>query len=336
MVRPSDDFLLAWSSLTSDEAEAGWQAIDLAPAGPLPLRAGRRSPENREAVLVCFPNARLSSGEKLPEGQGFAVERADPEGNGKLWLALTRKPAGSEELFTTMSCNVVGALDEASAAGADETKLLRLFVGRVGAWQEFMRKGTQALSPEAEIGLVGELATLRAIIEAGVPPGAAVEAWVGPLDGVQDFEVGAGGIEVKATLAATGFPAKIGSLEQLDDSARQPLFVVAARFKQVDSGQGLPDFVDAARAAVKGNAEGEGLLGERLLAAGYIDSHADRYTRRFAEVGTRVIEVLGKFPRLTRGSVPLGVTKAIYEIDIDQAPGTSFALSEALKRLGAI
>jgi hypothetical protein len=159
---------------------------------------------------------------------------------------------------------------------------------------------------------------------------------VGPLDGVQDFEIGAGAVEVKATLAAAGFPAKIGSLEQLDDSARQPLFVVAARFKQVESGENLPEFADAARTVVKGNAEAERLLGERLLAAGYIDSHADRYTRRFANAGARVIEVSAKFPRLTHGTVPLGVTKAMYEIDLDKAPGESVGLEAALKKLGAI
>jgi hypothetical protein len=88
-----------------------------------------------------------------------------------------------------------------------------------------MRKGAQALSPESEIGLVGELTLLRVIIDAGVPPVTAIESWVGPFDGVQDFNLGTGSLEVKATLSMTGFPAKIGSLEQLDDFVRQPLFL---------------------------------------------------------------------------------------------------------------
>ena len=169
MARPSNEFLLAWSSLTGSDTEPGWQAISLPSAGALQVRAGRRSPDNAEAVLVGFPTARLAAADKLPEGQGFAVERADPEGNGRLWLALTRKSAGSAELFAAIACDVVGALDDAVTVGADEAKLLRVLVGRVGAWQEFMRKGTQALTPEAEIGLIGELTLLRAIIDAGVP-----------------------------------------------------------------------------------------------------------------------------------------------------------------------
>lgn len=336
MARPSNEFLMAWSSLTSADAEPGWQAIALPSAGPLPLRAGRRSPDNAEAVLVCFPNAKLAAADKLPEGQGFAVERADADGSGKLWLALTRKSAGSVELFASMACDVVGALDDSVAAGSDDAKLLRVFIGRVGAWQEFMRKGSQALSPEAEVGLIGELALLSAIIEAGVAPATAMESWVGPFDGIQDFEIGAGALEVKATLSAAGFPARIGSLEQLDDSTRQPLFVAGARLRQSKSGQNLPGIVEAIRQSIKGDGEAERLLSERLLAAGYFDCQADRYPRKFEQAGTRVVEVGANFPRMTAGSVPAGIMRATYEIDLDKAPGDNVGAEGALKKLGAI
>jgi hypothetical protein len=336
MARPSNEFLMAWSSLTSADTEPGWQAISLPSAGPLQLMAGRRSPDNAEAVLVGFPTAQLAAADKLPEGQGFAIERADPEGNGRLWLALTRKSAGSAELFAAMVCDVVGALDDAVAAGADEAKLMHVFIRRVGAWQEFMRKGTQVLSPEAEIGLIGELTLLRAIIDAGVPSALAIESWVGPLDGIQDFELGTGALEVKATLSAAGFPVKIGSLEQLDDSTRQPLFVAGARLRQTESGKNLPTIIEAMRMAIKDDGEAERLLAERLLAAGYIDSHADRYPRKFEHAGTRVIEVAGNFPRMTSGTVPAGIMRAMYEIDLDKAPGDNVGAEGALKKLGAI
>lgn len=336
MARPSEEFLLAWSSLSGDESEPGWQTICLPAVGPLELRAGRRSPDNAEAVLVGFPSARLAVAHKLPEGQGFAVERADPEGNSRLWLALTRKSAGSADLFAAMTCDVIGALDEAVMTGADEAKLLRMFISRVGAWQEFMRKGIQALSPEAEIGLIGELTLLRAIIDAGVPSVLAIESWVGPLDGIQDFELGTGALEVKATLSSAGFPARIGSLEQLDDTTRQPLFVAGARLRQTARGQTLPEIVEVMRLKIKGDAESGRLLTERLLAAGYIDSHADRYPRRFEHAGTRVVEVSDDFPRLTSGKVPAGIMKVMYEIDLDKALGKDVGAEGALKRLGVI
>jgi hypothetical protein len=245
--------------------------------------------------------------------------------------------AGSAELFVVMVCDVVGALDEAAFAGAAEAKLLRVFLGRVSAWQEFMRKGSQQmLSPEAEIGLVGELTLLRAIIASGVSQLTAVESWVGPLDGVQDFEIGTGALEAKTTLSVAGFPAKIGSLEQLDDSTRQPLFLVGVRLRQAESGQSLPDMVTAMHDAIRDDTEAARLLSERLIAAGYVEAHAGRYIRRFILADIRVAAVKNGFPRLTPGGVPFGVTRAAYEIDLDKASGDNIAIADALKKLGAI
>ncbi|MCF8173376.1 MAG: PD-(D/E)XK motif protein, partial [Candidatus Methylopumilus sp.] len=177
---------------------------------------------------------------------------------------------------------------------------------------------------------------LSLIIEAGVPSALALEAWVGPLDGIQDFEIGTGAIEVKATLSAVGFPARIGSLEQLDDSVRQPLFLAGIRLRQISNGKNLPDFISELRQSITGDAEAERLLSERLIAAGYFADHADRYPRRFDVVSTRIVEVTEGFPRLTPGRVPQGISKALYEIDFDRAPGVNIGTTEALKKLEAI
>lgn len=336
MARPSNDFLMAWSSLSGDDSMPGWQAISLPSAGTVGVQVGRRSPDNAEAILLDFPSVRLPSAEKLPESLGFSVERATSIRDDGLRLALTRRIAGSSELFAAMACDLVGALDEAVSAGEPETKLLRVFLGRVSAWQEFMRKGSLVLSPEAEIGFVGELTLLREIIDSGVPLVDSLESWLGPLDGIRDFELGTGALEVKATLSATGFPAKIGCLEQLDDSVRQPLFLAGVRLRQVDTGRRLPELVEEMRDVSAGDAEAVRLLSERLIAAGYFDVHAERYTRRFTPVETRVFEVMDNFPRLTPGSVPSGVVKAAYEIDLDKAAGSSITVVDALKILGAL
>lgn len=336
MAQPIDDIELAWSSLRDSTDSSGWRSIpiSIAKVSACALSAGRSFPDKSEALLAGFASSTVPAAEKLPDGQGFAVVRVDSIGDGITWLALTRNPHGSLELFRAMVSDVVNALGD--EPGADDRRLLRVFLGRIRAWQEFMRKGAQALSPEAEIGLIGELALLRAIIVAGVPQLQAIESWVGPLDGVQDFELGTGALEVKTTISATAFPAKISSLEQLDDSTRQPLFLAGARLRQTETGQDLPGFVAAMRCAIKGEAEAERLLSERLLAAGYLDAHADRYPRRFALSGTRVLEVADGFPRLTSGTVPAGILRAMYEIDLENALGRNVGIEGALKRLGVI
>jgi hypothetical protein len=336
MARPNDEFGLAWRSLSEDRLAQGWRTIPIAPAGPCRMSAGRRFPGNQEAVLFSFPTLGIPAAAALPEGQGFAVERVDPIGDGGSWLALARQASGAMDIFEAMVCDVAGALDAQAAVSPDEAKLLRVLLGRARAWQEFMRKGAGALSPEAEIGLIGELVALRSIIDAGVPAAQACDSWVGPKRGVRDFELGTGGIEIKAALSAIGFMARVGSLDQLDDTARQPLFIAAVRIRQSEDGAGLPDRVEDFRDLVRGDAEAERLFGERLLAAGYIDRHASKYTRRFAIANMKVIEVQEGFPRLTRSRVPSAITWANYEIDLDKAPGKDVVISEALRRLGVI
>jgi hypothetical protein len=87
---------------------------------------------------------------------------------------------------------------------------------------------------------------------------------------------------------------------------------------------------------VGGDAEAARLLSERLLAAGYYDAHADRYSRRFSLADMRVVEVAAGFPRLTPGTAPAGIMRAMYEIDLDKAPGSNVGVDGALKKLGAI
>lgn len=336
MARQNNEFLMAWSSLSTNTTNTGWQTISVMPVGPLSLAAGRRTPDNAEAVMVGFPSAQLGVGIKLPEGQGFSVERANPDDPYILWLTLTRKTTGNIDMFTDMACNIIDVLDQAAVTGTDVNKLLHIFIRRVSAWQEFMRKETQTLSPEAEIGLIGELLTLNAIIEAGVHTTTTVEGWFGPLDGNQDFVLGTGALEVKSTLSSAGFPARIGSLEQLDDSIHQPLFIVGQRLKQTDSGFSLSDLIEITRNIISEDALASSMLEDRLLAGCYFDAHAERYSRRVISIETLLIEVNTSFPRLTIGQVPIGVTKVIYDIDLDKASGQRIDITSALNKIGVL
>ncbi len=335
MARPSDELAVAWSSLANaDDSSEGWRSAPVSRHGAILLHAGIRFPGGAESLLARFGVATLPAATKLPEGSGFRIERANPKDDGVAWLALTRKPDGSAELFAAMARDIADALDACPAS--NEAKALSTLLGRVRAWQEFMRKGAAPLEAEAEVGLFGELAALREIIEAGVDAAAACESWRGPLGGLRDFEIGTGGIEVKSTLSASGFPARIGALEQLDDSARQPLFVAGMRLRQTASGATLPDAVETMRDIVAGEQDAERLLAERMIAAGYFDAHAGQYVRRFELAERRVLRVEEGFPRMTPWSVPTGVTRAAYDIDLDKAPGQSASMAEALKELKAL
>lgn len=334
MARPSEEFLLAWSSLSCDDDTAGWQAIFLPSAGPVAVQAGRRSRSNMEAILFCFPTVRLASKEKLPEGKGFLIEQADSDGPDGLRLALTRQNEGSTDLFATMACDIVDALDNAAASGEPESRLLATLIGRVIAWQQFMSKGAASLDTEAELGLAGELYFITLLLNSGISPEVTLKSWVGPDDAPQDFLLGNGAIEIKATMSSSGLSVKIGSLEQLDDSIASPLFLAVIRFASDESGLTLPEMI----ALVEKDLEREPIfinyLGDKLRMAGYLDSHADQYTRKFHPKELRIFSVSTDFPRLTPGSIPAGITRASYEINLDNSGAFITDISTALKKLG--
>lgn len=333
MAHRNDELELAWKALSGSAPSAGWQAIPISsPSGCL-LRAGRHSPGNEEVVMAGFTEGEIPPAQKLPEGHGFSVERADLEG-GVQWLALARKPAGSLDLFSEMALDVIDAVE--AAGGSTDKAAANAFLGRVRAWQEFMRRGAQALSPEQEIGLLGELTVLSAIMDAGVAPELAMRAWVGPEDANQDFEIGTGAIEAKATISQTGFPARISSLGQLDDAALQPLFVAGVRLAQTPSGKTLPEAIDLIRQSISGNQEALRLFKDKVFEAGYHPAHADGYARKFAAHPPRAVEVAKGFPRLTHGTVPIGITEAKYTIEMDAALRQGVDIAAALKKLGAI
>ena len=297
------------------------------------MRAGRSFPDNMEAILFGFGPETPRHASKLPMGNGFSIEFVQLAGDGLTWVALTRSSGGRPELFVSLANDVMDVLSV--EAEATDARLMLIFVERVRAWQDFMRRGTLALAAEAEMGLVGELCVLDEMLSL-LRCVEAISSWVGPLDGVQDFALGAGAIEVKSSLSATGFPARIGSLEQLDDSIVQPLFVAVLRFGLAADGTTLPELVDRIRARVGSDPEAERLLGGRLLAAGYYEGDRPSYERRFLKVEQALVEVGPGFPRLTIGSVPSGVTRAMYEIEIQNAPGRRVDLAEAVKNLGAV
>lgn len=334
MARGTDEFVSAWRSLGGQLRGEGWRSIPVAVAGRWEVHAARRAPTDEEAIVVMFPGASPPLRSALPEGHGFIVEVAKADALSGVWLALARKESAARDLFEAMLSDLCSWLE--GETEVDGSRAMRGFLARVRAWQDFMQRGGQPLSPEREIGLFGELTLLRALIGAGLTAAQATESWVGPLDAEQDFHIGSGAIEVKSTAAAVGFPIKVGSLSQLDDSVRSPLFVCGVRLRVAPGGTTLPSLIsELCRLIIEEQGPSRELL-DRLLSAGYVTQHAPRYERRFELVEVAFVTVGADFPRLTPGSVPTGILDARYEMDLDRCPGVRVSdVLDVLKKLGA-
>lgn len=334
MARLIDEIQLAWNSIQTAQGTSGWITVAVLPSHPGRFRAGRNFPDQCEALLAGFRTSVISRNEKLPEGLGFHVNRVNSEQDGLVWLALTRSPNGNLELFSAMVSDVLQAI--LATGSGDHSRELRAFLGRIRAWQEFMRKGAVPLSAENEVGLVGELTVLEKMLDIGMAPETAISAWSGPLDGLRDFELGFGAIEVKTTVASAGLVAKIGSLEQLDDTNCKPIFLGAVKYALTESGQTLPEKISAIRAQLESDSITLSEFDDRVLAAGYMPAHSPQYHRRFSLREIAILEVDENFPRLMHGNVKPGVISARYEINLEPLLSQDIGLTTALKKLEMI
>lgn len=329
-----EELRTAWAALCASPAADGSTSIVLS-AGPR-FRAGAVWPGGHETLLVGFSGVTLPPKSELPEGRGFAVRAApQPAGQGHdVWIALTRQIGGADDLFSRMAADVVDSV--AAQATRGEAWLLTLTLARIRAWQEFMRRPrTGVLPPEAELGLAGELITLESILAQGADPVVALESWVGPDRALQDFQTAVHGLEVKTSLASGAFPARISSLEQLDDAQGRVILLAAVRLCIQADGRCLPGIVADLRARLStAPGQGSGLFDMRLLQAGYFDAVAADYVRQFGLIDIRVFEMDETFPRLARSAVRPEIREAEYEIDLDLAPGPSEPLADALLRHG--
>lgn len=330
----NNEFNVAWSALSHETQESGWRYIPVTTHGEVKIFAGRSFPENLEALLVGFKQFNTFNLSMLPQGGGFRVQIAELDEADDYWIALVRQPEGNIELFSMVVADIIVTLSESSRT--DEGRLFQLFLGRIRAWQLFMKSGLAGLGPEAELGLFGELYCLEALLNAGVDLFGAVDSWVGPDDDLQDFELGFGAVEVKSTLSVDGHVARIQSLDQLDDSVRNPLFLGGFRFARDEKGGTLPELIE--RVADRFSLDQMALLHfrNRLLQVGYAEEYKDQYSRRLILIDCNFWMVDENFPRLIVGNVPEGVRSAKYEIELDHVEPFSCDVEEILAMLNGV
>ncbi|MBA1140690.1 PD-(D/E)XK motif protein [Mesorhizobium neociceri] len=320
----------AWRALVHQEAGEDWRFVHLCGMGEVSVEAGCHFPAGREALIVSFPGAWPVNPARLPDGKGFDV--ACIEGQkvfaGRTAIALIRRAEGSPEIFAVMVVDVLRMLEATQAAHRD---VMDAFLERVREWQAFMARTHRPLSPDAQVGLLGELWTLRLLMDSPLGPGA-LDCWQGPLRAAQDFHVRGGAIEVKSTVRTGAFLARINSIEQLD-SYRSPMFLCAFRLEESIDGTSLVELVNAMRQRFA-EAGTHRAFEALLMVMGYLDEHAPLYGRILAVKEARAFPSEGAMPRLTRATLPAAVRSATYVLDLDALETPSMGLPELLKAFG--
>lgn len=317
MQTDTEELHLAWTALAGQDVADGWMTIPLGGAGPR-FRAGINYPGGYETLLVGFNGITTPKRADLPAGRGFTVSPVpEATGNGfTQWIGVSRQPNAPDDMFTQMAADIVGSL--AAHAGRAESWLFGLLLARIRAWQEFMRPPRAGiLSPEAELGLAGELIMLEALIGAGAEAGSVVDAWQGPARSLQDFLFAVHGLEVKTSLSVNGFPASISSLEQLDAAQGRVVLLAAVRLCIQQTGRTLPEIVTCCRALLAPLTVSLNAFELQLLNAGYFDSVAAEYLRTFDLVDIRIFPVDDAFPGILRSLTRPEIRSVEYVLNLD-------------------
>lgn len=304
----------AWKALAHQEANEDWRFVPLAKMGEVRIEVGCRFPGVREALIVSFPGLKAINPTHMPEGKGFDVTRIEDRSafSDRTAIALVRRDEGASDIFAIMVVDVLRAIEYTSSVANRE--VMKTFLERVREWQAFMTRTRRPLSPDAQVGLLGELWMLRLLTDSIIGI-SALDCWRGPLRAAQDFHVRGGAIEVKSTARAGTFLARINSIEQLDGD-KFPIFLCAFRFEESADGISLVQMVKTLREkfAEAGVQRGFDAL---LMVMGYHDEHAPSYGRTLVMKEDKAFLSNDDMSHLTRAMLPTAVRSATYTLDLD-------------------
>lgn len=179
------------------------------------------------------------------------------------------------------------------------------FLAVVERWRELTTKRS-LLSPEEQLGLVGELVVLDALISRHGP--AAVSSWTGRAKDMperHDFRIGTIDVEVKSTRSPQRQHV-IHGLRQMEPSEGHNLFMVSLRFEAAGMGNGksLSERTQAVRKTLSDNHLAIDEFDAKLAAARFRASDMAHYQDRLILADApMLIPVDASFPRLVPSMV---------------------------------
>jgi hypothetical protein len=209
----------------------------------------------------------------------------------------------------------------ASIATGTRVEALSTLGDLLRRWIDFLRIARKGLSLEKQLGLWGELDTLRRAAR-DIGWAGALRAWVGPGRSAQDFHFGNWALEVKTTIHPRQV-VKIASLEQLDDRPWDALYLLHETVSLVDPGASptLRSAVEAIRVELEAEGRTRSEFEGLLIAAGYHSVHEKKYHKRGIALESKSLYLVKEgFPRILRDGLHSSVIDAKYQLALNAAP----------------
>lgn len=317
----------SWKSLSTLADQSGWRGMKLASTTSTAFHAAIKFPTKEKAVWFEFSGAIEKIENQPPSSSGFSVELTK-KNSAQVRFAVSKLEEGPLDVFETM---VMDLWDQTSKFQGTSAAAVTHFLARIRSWQDFMKLGSQTLSEEEELGLWGELLVLQTMVEKFPEKELLlVNSWVGPLKKDQDFRIAKGAFEVKTSSSPLRFVIKAASSKQFDASEFSLLALGAVKVSVNAKGKTLPALVDSALSILTIN-ESKNCLKNSLLAAGYIDTQRQHYSRSFLLSNLTFYKVDDSFPKLPTEKLDPAIVKITYEIDLALLKSPQISLKDAMQ-----
>ncbi len=312
-------------------AQDRWVVRRVLPHGAHDLSVGVETPGGRRLLLLRTDRAALPQARALPECRGLEVfvRQGASAADGVLGVAL--KEPRFADVFTALATDLTARV---TAAGSPADAVAAL-LGHLRRWQAFLAAAAEGLGEEARRGLWGELHFLREHLLPTFGP-ATVAAWQGSRGAHQDFQFPTGAVEVKASAAKNPQTVRITSERQLDETGVSALFLHHLSIDAREAGgESLPEMVASVRARLATDAGANDSFEEALLAGGWLDIHADRYSGRGYSVReSHFFRVTPGFPRIVEADLTDGVGDVSYALSIAACAPFAVTVTDVLQVLG--
>jgi hypothetical protein len=184
------------------------------------------------------------------------------------WQEVRSTITGNDDEVYAILCTIADRVHN------DQTPFHRAITEALDSFDETLAL-RNSLSLEKQVGLFGELLTLKAMIR-HMEPIEALERWRGPKGEQHDFSLPQTDVEVKTTTSERR-EHQISSIGQLDSMPDRSLLLLSVQITHATSseGQTLPALVTEIRELAATQIEG---FNSALAKAGYRDKESDLYT----------------------------------------------------------
>ena len=291
--------------------------------------------KNRRLFLMKVSSEAVLESHAVPAVKGFAVDlqRFPDLGPDEILLVLSLTDPGYRDMFSLIVSDII---DHATYI-ENETDCIQAFLERIFRWQRFLEKHRpDALGPEAQRGLYGELWFLQEVALKELTHEEATRSWTGPEYDRHDFQFSTCCVEIKTTTSKQHQKLWIANERQLDDSNIQALHIVHLSLDTLQHlGETLPAIVNSIRGIIHLSESASSLFEDKLFEAGYLAGHESAYSGvGYAKREVNAFKVTEGFPRITEGDVPNGVGDISYSILVAECKHFEVKMRELQKEVG--